>query len=261
MVTEGYSPPEQYGLGGTQGPWTDIYALGAIAYRCATGNAPPDARLRLRQDPLTPASSVGGLGYDRQFLQLIDWMLEIDETRRPSSIDQVRTALTSSATEARGDFTAGGAKDAWKNTATLRVASDRQATLVFEQDIRADVLEVCFVSQGRYLQLDPEGNSDWVHEPFFYAIARSADLGVNGFDLDTSLALPLLQATDLEVSSIDEFIQCRVKIERHEARRRLGGWLLTGAVALMAMALLLLGLYVWPRSAWGLWTSLESFLR
>lgn len=39
-VTPGYSPPEQYGAGKTDGR-TDIYALGATLYRILTGQEPP----------------------------------------------------------------------------------------------------------------------------------------------------------------------------------------------------------------------------
>jgi serine/threonine protein kinase len=91
IATAGYSPPEQ-SIGGQQGPWTDLYALGAIAYRIVSGTTPPDSLRRLRKDPLVPASSLD-VEYDPAILRTIDWMLKIEESERPISVDAVRDSL------------------------------------------------------------------------------------------------------------------------------------------------------------------------
>jgi hypothetical protein len=92
-AASGYSPPEQHGVGGQQGPWSDLYALGAIAYRCITGSAPPDSPQRLRNDPYVPAVIAAAETYNKALLSTIDWMLRVEEADRPWSVAQVRLAM------------------------------------------------------------------------------------------------------------------------------------------------------------------------
>jgi serine/threonine protein kinase len=54
VVTPGYGPIEQYAGGGRQGPWTDIYALGATLFWLVSGRKPIDAPARLSH-PRSPA--------------------------------------------------------------------------------------------------------------------------------------------------------------------------------------------------------------
>ena len=42
-ITDGYAAPEQYLTDGAEGPWTDLYGLGAIAYRALCGRPPVPA--------------------------------------------------------------------------------------------------------------------------------------------------------------------------------------------------------------------------
>ncbi len=55
----GYAPLEQYATHGKQGPWTDVYAVGATFYRALTGKAPSGAPDRLEHDDLIPPSRLG----------------------------------------------------------------------------------------------------------------------------------------------------------------------------------------------------------
>lgn len=59
VLKKGFSPIELYTKGGSQGPWTDIYELGATIYTCLVGNPPPEATERRLNDKIVLPSALG----------------------------------------------------------------------------------------------------------------------------------------------------------------------------------------------------------
>ncbi|MCP5145966.1 MAG: serine/threonine protein kinase [Gammaproteobacteria bacterium] len=93
IVTPGFAPIEQYSSKGNLGPWTDIYALGAVAYACISGRPPPEAADRILDDTLAPLSTRSLDGYSTEFLLAIDSALSVRERDRPADVSQWRAAL------------------------------------------------------------------------------------------------------------------------------------------------------------------------
>lgn len=91
--TTGYAPIEQYSDHHLQGPWTDIYALGAIAYRAIAGRKPLDAIARMTGAHMASADELGAGRYTPEFLQAVNWALQIKPADRPTDLAQWREAI------------------------------------------------------------------------------------------------------------------------------------------------------------------------
>ncbi len=102
ILTKGYAPYEQMDDTGAarQGPWTDIYAIGATLYYAISRKLPTDCLSRFTRviqkqpDPLTPAVELETQGsYSPEFLFAIDQALHFDSADRPQSVTEFRELL------------------------------------------------------------------------------------------------------------------------------------------------------------------------
>lgn len=94
VVTEGYSPIEQYsGTRQDYGPWTDIYAFGAVLYRGMTGTVPIRSPCRQERDELVPVDRAAKRRYGRPLREAVTWALMVEAADRPQSIEEWRESL------------------------------------------------------------------------------------------------------------------------------------------------------------------------
>ena len=105
IVTHGYSPIEQYQTKGKMGPWTDIYAVGALMYRAITGEKPPVAADRVGADCYVSLLSYPSLpGFSRSLLQAVDSSLAIFGEQRPQCVARWLVALDGTRPDAAVPF-------------------------------------------------------------------------------------------------------------------------------------------------------------
>jgi len=95
ILKPAYAPIEQYAEAGgvKQGPWTDLYALGATLHYMLLARPPEPATARAVSDDATPLAGQKIDGCGESFLHIVDWMLAPRPTDRPQSVAALRAVL------------------------------------------------------------------------------------------------------------------------------------------------------------------------
>lgn len=92
VLKPGYAPPEQYRSKSKQGPFTDIYALGATMYRMVTGEVPEESVDRLIKDEIKlPSELVPQL--PKKYENIIMTAMAVNASLRFQTIDAMERAL------------------------------------------------------------------------------------------------------------------------------------------------------------------------
>ena len=131
ILKPGFAPLEQYANGpeARQGPWTDVYALAAVIYYCATLKAPVPAVSRMMKDTLAPFASLAGDRYDDDFCAAVDRGLAVSVDERIQDMAAFREALRLD--DAAAGFDRPGARDP-----TSGRGGDLEATIIDSAALR-----------------------------------------------------------------------------------------------------------------------------
>ena len=164
LVSPGYAPIEQYSSNSNrQGPWTDIYGLGATLYKTITGKMPLAAVDRSEtivhdnKDCYQPVSNLGEGRYTEQFLAAIDHAMAFKADERPQDVVEWRTefgileddiaTMPVSNSQAISDSAATVKLDQAQEAVTIKIASGSE-----EKTEKIDSTAITGVPKPIYLQ-------------------------------------------------------------------------------------------------------------
>ena len=162
-----YAPIEQYADATDlqEGPWTDLYALGAVVHGCVCNEAPLPATSRLVRDRMPPFSKVAetaqthfGTTYSSPFVDAIAHTLVIEPASRTQSVMHFceEMQLQAAADLSRFDWRSSlgdsvylaSAPAAASDAATEVVVSEHTKTQMYRPDTQVRNSDIPSVTQG-----------------------------------------------------------------------------------------------------------------
>lgn len=183
MLSAGYSPFEQYTSKAKQGPYTDIYSLGATMARCITGQKPDDASDRMYEDGYKPLAENNDYleVYGKIILKAVDQALLMDAKKRPQTVRDWREMMEQPSVEPEGqplyevynestDQSSSGRKSGNKKNISKKVKKSRGVTSGKKKISSFPVLKLALflVIAGLgiwgYFESKPGGVIDWASD-------------------------------------------------------------------------------------------------
>ena len=169
FVSPGYAPIEQYaGKSDRQGPWTDIYGMGATLYKAVTGEMPLasiDRSETIVHDGKDAYISVKKMAigeYSDKFLSAIDHALQFKTQDRPQNISEWQKEFGIS----QDDIETVPVPDAAKikvtkikndNVATVKVQQDQKTVHVTEnKEVKTEKIQ----SEDKTIPVKPDSSGD-----------------------------------------------------------------------------------------------------
>ncbi|HEY0856075.1 MAG TPA: protein kinase [Albitalea sp.] len=95
VLKPSFAPIEQYAEANAlrQGPWTDLYALGAVIVYMLKAMPPPPSTVRAVHDEMTPLTHCPPPDVSATFLSAVQWALAVRPQERPQSVQAFCDAL------------------------------------------------------------------------------------------------------------------------------------------------------------------------
>ena len=106
VAKQGFSPPEQYRVKGSVGPWTDVYAMCATIYYCLTGKLLPAPMDRMSGEP------IDWDGISPAMRKVLEKGLALNFEERIQRMGQLHDALTGAVRGLNAPLSAHAAKPA-----------------------------------------------------------------------------------------------------------------------------------------------------